>query len=63
MKILVEHEVTSCTLCPYIHSTPEGPTCDSPGAPDYLDVLYVYPEGRRKIHPKCPQRGARIKLK
>jgi len=59
----ITNEVKRCTGCPYVESTPEGPICMEMTKKYGMYHDFVFPEGRNKIHPKCPLIQEKIMIK
>jgi len=56
MIITRKYNVNRCVECPYFTSTMDGPECTKLPFP-----AYVFPEGRTKIHQRCPFKKRRTK--
>jgi len=54
MRVTVTKEVTRCQDCPHFMTTMDGPTCYKLEKKYGPYKGFVFPEGRDKIHPKCP---------
>ena len=54
VRRLIKVAVTRCSDCPWVESTMDGAECIKMREHWGEYEGFVYPEGRTKIHPKCP---------